>query len=126
GGQGLAQQLPYWQAKLANVAWSEAHGKDVILHSWNATRQGNVFGLASMLLVANGRSSYSASNGSYRTEYWYPEYRAALKLGPPLGADRRLRSGAYERMFNRGVVVVNPTGRSVRVSFGKTRYSGSK
>jgi hypothetical protein len=29
-------------------------------------------------------------------------------------------------MFMRGVVVVNPTGHTVRVSFGKARYSGSK
>ncbi len=126
GKLGLAQQVPFWTSKLANVAWSEHHGKYVLLHSWNTTRAGNVFGLASMLLVANGFSSYSTSNGNYAGyEVWYPEYSTAARLGAPLGAYRRLRNGIYERRFAAGLVLVNPGLRRIHRFALPGRYSGS-
>ncbi len=126
GGLGLAQQLPWWKEKLQNVAWSEAHGKLALLHSFNTGEAANVYGLASMLLVAGGHTSYSTSNANYvGAEEWFPEYGSAEHLGAPLGHYRQLRSGVYERRFANGVVVVNPTLRSVaRVALHGT-YSGS-
>jgi Hypothetical glycosyl hydrolase family 15 len=127
GGSGLAQQLPWWTQKLADVAWSEANGKTVMLHSWNTSEAGNVYGLASMLLVAGGRTSYSTSNGNIVSyEAWYPEYGLSAFLGAPLGRDRRLPNGVYERRFAGGVVVVNPTGHGVgSFSPGRGPFFGS-
>ena len=127
GGPGTAQQIPFWSQKLANVAWSEAHGKYAILHSYNTTVAGNTYGLASMMLVAGGYSSYSVSNANYgASEAWYPEYTTAQQLGAPSGAYRQLSSnGVYVRKFANGIVLVNPTSRTIGTfSLGGT-YSGS-
>jgi hypothetical protein len=126
GGLGLAQQIPWWRQKLDNVAWSEAHGKLVLLHSYNSTEAANVYGLASMLLVAAGHSTYSTSNANYLgAEDWYPEYASARRLGAPLGHYFRLRSGVYERRFANGLVLVNPTRRSVARIRLRGAYSGT-
>jgi hypothetical protein len=126
GGIGLVQQLTWWREKLANVAWSEAHGKYAILHSYNTTEAGNVFGLASMLLVAAGHASYSTSNANDTSyEAWYPEYLAAQRLGAPRGAYTLQQNGVYERIFANGLVLANPTTHPVsRISLGGGRYSG--
>jgi hypothetical protein len=109
-GDGLAQFLWWWPYQLANVAWSQAHGKLVILHSHNLTDAGNVFGLASMLLVCDSACSYSTSNGGYSGyEAWYPEYTAAERLGPPRGGYHVVRGGVHIRRFAGGIVVVNPS-----------------
>jgi len=110
GGFGAAQQLPFFATKLANAAWSEAHDKYAILHSYNLTEAGNTYGLASMLLVAAGHCSYATSQGNYTTsEYWYPEYTTAEQLGEPTAAYTELSNGTYARAFQHGTVVVNPT-----------------
>lgn len=123
---GLVQQVPWWREKLDNVAWSEAHGKYVILHSYTTSESANTYGLASMLLVADGHTSYSTSNANYDTSAaWLPEYVAAKRLGRPLGRYRIRRNGVYERVFAGGIVLVNPTLHGIRrFSLGE-RYSGS-
>jgi hypothetical protein len=113
GGLGLAQQNSAWTTKLANAAWSAANGKYVLLHSYNNTETGNSFGLASMMLVANGQMSYSTSNANYTSaETIYPEYAVAAALGAPAGPDTKLSNGVYERAFSHGVVLVNPSTQS--------------
>jgi hypothetical protein len=125
GGEGLGQQVPDWSAKLENVAWSEANGKFAILNSYNTTEPGNTYGLASMLLVAGGRSSYDTANSRYQTETWYPEYDTAAQLGDPLGGFTVLPDGVYRRDFANGVVLVNPsTSPAGVVGLGAT-FSGS-
>ncbi len=107
---GIVQQLPAWSAKLADAAWSEANHKLLMLHSWNTTQAGNLFGLASMLLVADGESSYSTSNGCYAAcERWFPEYATAQRLGAPLGPYTRIGNAVAIRWYQRGVVLVNPS-----------------
>ncbi|MDQ6816071.1 MAG: putative glycoside hydrolase family 15 protein [Actinomycetota bacterium] len=125
GGLGLAQQVPSWTAKLQNVAWSEAHGKYALLHSFSSGEGANVYGLASMLLVAGGHSSYSTSNANYvGAEAWFPEYGTATRLGAPRGR-YVMRSGVYQRSFTNGLVLVNPTLQAaVHVTLDGT-YSGS-
>lgn len=127
-GGGLAQQDPVWAEKLANVAWSEANGKYVLLHSYSTTETGNTFGLASMLLVANGHASYSTSNANYTSaEATYPEFTTAQQLGAPAGGARQLSNGVYERAFSNGIVLVNPSSHSVPpFSLGGGVYSGSQ
>lgn len=116
GGDGLAQQLPDWPKKIANVAWSEANGKLTILHSHNTTRAGNAYGLASMLLVAGGGASYCTANADYTSdEQWYPEYTAALALGVPIDPPNPspLPSGLRARRFAGGVAIVNATAKPI-------------
>jgi hypothetical protein len=124
-GAGLAQQVWTWPQELANAAWSEANNKLTILHSFNTTEAGNVYGLASMMLVGNGNVTYSTANANYNTyEMWYPEYTEAQQLGAPMGPYSRLSNGVYERVFANGVVVVNPTTNSVgSLSLGGGLYS---
>ena len=125
-GFGLAQQGPFWAGKLANVAWSEAHGKYVLLHSHSTSEAGNTYGLASMMLVANGHASYSTSNACYAAcESWYPEYTTAQRLGAPVGAYTQLSNRAYTRSFANGVVLVNPTTHAIPAFPLGGTYSGS-
>src|SRR5205085_1825842 len=107
--------------------WSEANHKLMILHSWNTTQTGNRYGLASMLLAANGESSFSTSNGCYSTcEAWYPEYATAQQLGAPVGSYTRLSNGVYERWYQNGLVLANPSANSVSsFSLGGGTYTGS-
>jgi hypothetical protein len=108
-GTGVASDTWAWPRKLADAAWSEAHGKYVILHSYNTTAAGNNFGIASMLLSAAGRTSYSTSNANYTSyEQFYPDYDAAARLGAPLSSYAVLSNGVYERQFRNGIVLVNP------------------
>ena len=108
GGTGRDSiQNGQWPAKLGHALWSEAHAKIALDHAVTATRSGARYGLATMLLVADGENLYSASTG-YSREVWWPEYRTANALGTPLGPYRVLRNGVYRRDFTHGVVLVNP------------------
>lgn len=115
GGLGLTDQILDWPTKLANMAWSEAHHKYALLHSFNTSAAGNAYGLASMLLVAGGYSSYSTNNRGFAApEVWRGIYVTAQRLGAPTGAYRRMGNGVYVRRFRSGIVLVNPTAHSVR------------
>ncbi|HEY6397158.1 MAG TPA: putative glycoside hydrolase, partial [Solirubrobacteraceae bacterium] len=61
GGLGAAQQAPFWSTKLAELAWTQANGKYELVHSYSGSEAANTYGLASMLLAANGDASYSTS-----------------------------------------------------------------
>jgi Hypothetical glycosyl hydrolase family 15 len=126
GDAGLEQQIPFWETKITELAWAMDHGKYEFVHSYNKGEAANTFGLAAMLLAANGRASYSTTNGATDDEYWFPEYNAARDLGAPAGPYRVLANGVYERAFARGIVLVNPTGRHIPAFWlGGGRYSGS-
>jgi hypothetical protein len=113
-----------WLAKLHHARWSEAHGKIAFDHAVTARRSGARYGLATMLLVANGENRFYAST-DYEHEVWWPEYRTARALGRPIGGYRVTRKGVYRREFTHGVVLVNPRTRSAgRVQLGGL-YSGS-
>jgi hypothetical protein len=122
-----AQPPGTWSAQLANLAWSEANHRFAVLHSYAATETGNTFGLASMMLAANGEGSYSTSNVNCTSaESWYPEYDLSAQLGAPTGAYFRLSNGVYERVFAHGIVLVNPTtSPTTQFSLGSHRYTGS-
>ena len=113
-----------WLAKLHHARWSETHGKLALDHAVTRTRSGARYGLATMLLVANGENHFYAST-DYEHERWWPEYRTARALGRPRGGYRVTRKGVYRRDFTNGVVVVNPqTHRVRRIRLGGV-YSGS-
>lgn len=127
GGEGLAQQIPFWSQKLTELSWAMANHKYEIVHSFNGGEAANTFGLAAMLLAANGYASYSVSNTSDGPdETWFPEYDTAQQLGAPAGAYTVLANGVYERAFDKGIVLVNPTGNSIPAfSLGGGSYSGT-
>src|SRR5581483_4306631 len=127
-GTGLANGIWAWPKQVAEIQWSEANGKMLIVHSHNATEAGNSYGLASLMLVADGHSTYSTSNNCYAScEVFYPEYTTANQLGAPVGSYFQLPNGVYERWYQHGLVVVNPTSNSVPTfSLGGDTYSGSQ
>ncbi len=115
-----------WFAQMSNAAWSEANGKLAILHSFAQTEAGNTFGLASMLLVAAGHTSYSTSNANYsNSEAWYPDYQVAGALGSPIDAAPVLVHGIYVRRFANGLVLVNPSNSPAGIYLGGLSYSGA-
>jgi hypothetical protein len=126
GSLGLAQQIPDYQMKLTELAWTQANGKYELAHSYNTTEAGNTYGLASMLLAAGGTASYATSNDNYNSqENWFPEYSTAQSLGGPTGAYTQLAGGVLKRQFQNGIVLVNPTANTVSgLALGGT-YSGS-
>jgi hypothetical protein len=108
------------------MSWALANGKYEFVHSYNTTEAGNTYGLAAMMLLANGHVSYSTSNGATSDEYWFPEYDTAQQLGAPAGAYTVLANGVYERAFDKGIVLVNPTANTIPAfRLGGGRYSGS-
>ncbi len=127
-GTGLAAGIWAWPYEMWEIAWSEANHKPLIVHSHNATEAGNTYGIASLMLAANGESSYSTSNNCYTNcEVWYPEYLQTLALGAPVGSFTTLPNGVYWRWFQHGMVMVNPTSNSIaRFSLGGGTYSGSQ
>jgi hypothetical protein len=126
GGAGIVAQIPFWSTKLTELDWATAHGKYEFVHSHNSGEAGNALGLASMLLVANGRASYSTTNGGVDDENWFPEYDMAKALGAPAGPYAVLANGVYERAFANGILLVNPTRYGVPSFWlGGHSYSGS-
>lgn len=126
GDSGLEQQIPFWATKITELTWAMDNDKYEFVHSYNKGEAANTFGLAAMLLAANGRASYSTTNGGTDDEYWFPEYDAARDLGAPAGPSRVLADGVYERAFARGIVLVNPTARHIPAFWlGGGTYSGS-
>jgi hypothetical protein len=126
GGFGLERLIPKWSVEFTELRWAMAHGKYEFVHSYNRSEPANRFGLASMLLATNGRASYSTTNGATSDEYWFPDYDSAAALGAPAGRYRLLSNGVYERAFAHGIVLVNPSARSIPTFWlGGDRYSGS-
>jgi hypothetical protein len=134
-GSYLGKSVSYaqWQSELADEVWSEAHHKYMMCMHYDPNQNQeslDTYGLASMLLAANGYSSYSSTVPSLNdaTYDWWPEYTQAQNLGAPQGAYTTVPSGGatvYERRFANGIVVVNPTRSSAEaVSLGG-RYSGT-
>ncbi len=117
----------YWSSQIANAAWSEANHKIALLHSHSTTEAGNTYGLASMMLVAQGSSSYSTSNANTTTsELWFPEYSVAQSLGAPTTASTLLPGNVYARAFASGVVLVNGSSASQNVTLAGGTYTGSQ
>jgi hypothetical protein len=112
-----------WDNQLALLKETQAAGKYSlnISHSTAADSNAARYGWATTLLAGTGKASFSLAE-NYADETWFPEYD--YDLGNPVGAETKLSSGVHKRVFERGVVFVNPTTGSVPVSFG-ARYHGS-
>jgi hypothetical protein len=116
-----------WPKQLAEAQDAEAAGKLFLaeLPADSSDIQAVRYGLASLLLVANGMSSYGVSgNPSHTTEQWFPEFDTARRLGAPSDSFRKLANGVHRRDFANGAVLANPTTSTQTVSLGGS-YSGS-
>ncbi len=112
-----------WEQMLGAIKATESRGKMFlgVTHSANNDAAAARYGWATMLLAAQGRSSF-ALHADYTNETWFSEYD--IDLGAATGNETRETSGVHRRVFTKGLVLVNPTTASVAVNFGGT-YSGS-
>jgi Hypothetical glycosyl hydrolase family 15 len=107
-----------WSGQLEEVKQAEAQGKYFlgIAHSRSTDARAATYGLATMLLATQGRSSFALAE-DYTNETRFSVYDRALQLGAPAGAYFRA-GAAYRRNFAAGTVVVNPSLASVTVALG--------
>ena len=107
-----------WSAQLDEVREAEAQGKYFlgISHSGATDEKAASFGLTTMLLASQGRSTFALAE-DYTNETHFPVYDRARRLGAPVAAYYRV-GAAYRRQFSAGTVVVNPSLSSVRVDLG--------
>jgi Hypothetical glycosyl hydrolase family 15 len=112
-----------WNQDLELLKESERQGKMflAITHSDLTDARAARYGYATMLLGSNGRGRFSLAH-DYTNETWFPEYD--YDLGNATAVESTDANGVHRRPFERGLVLVNPTGSSLAVSFGGS-YSGS-
>ena len=110
------------QAGISNVAWSEANGKYTIVND-DITNCSSCsgYGMAALMLVGQGHSSYDLSSGSYTTySKWWDSYGKGAGMGVALGKYDTLKDGLLVRHFLNGLIVVNDTANPiVDALFGK-------
>jgi hypothetical protein len=112
-----------WDRQLALLKETQAAGKYALLVAHSTSQDANAarYGWATTLLGGTGTASFSLAE-TYHGETWFPEYD--YDLGKAVGAESKLSSGVHKRVFERGIVLVNPTLAAVPVSFG-ARFGGS-
>ena len=112
-----------WDDQLAVLKQVQSMGKLFlgVSHSSAGDRVAARYGWATMLLAADGSASF-ALHHDYADETFFPEYR--YDLGAPKGKESEDADGVHRRVFQRGLVLVNPTLESKTVRFGG-RYRGS-
>jgi putative glycosyl hydrolase-like family 15 (GHL15) protein len=112
-----------WLRQLEEVKYAASQGKQFIGFTQGASgeTQAARFGYGTVLLGSAGSASY-AFTPNYTSETWMPEYE--YELGAPTASETRDSNGVHRRSFEKGLVLVNPTGSTQSVSFGGT-YSGS-
>ena len=112
-----------WDSQLAILKETQAAGKYslIVAHSTATDANAARYGWATTLLAGTGKASFSLAE-NYTGESWFPEYD--YDLGKAVGVESKLSNGVHKRVFERGIVLVNPTLGSVPVSFG-ARYRGS-
>jgi hypothetical protein len=107
-----------WGDQLEEVREAEAQGKYFlgVTHSRTTDGRAAAYGLTTMLLASQGRSSFTLAE-NYTTETRFPIYDRALLLGSPTGAYYRV-GAAYRRQFSAGTVLVNPTLGPLTIALG--------
>ena len=107
-----------WSGQLEEVREAEAQGKYFlgVTHSRTTDARAAAYGLTTMLLASQGRSSFTLAE-DYTTETRFPIYDRALLLGSPTGAYYRV-GAAYRRQFSSGTVLVNPSLGPLTIALG--------
>src|SRR5882757_675810 len=123
-GAGEGYRPSYqWQSQVEEAEYAASQDKIFIAFTQGATgeTQAARYGYASVLLGGDDSASY-AFTPNYTEETWLPEYE--YEIGNATGAETGDASGVHRRVFEAGLVLVNPTESARSVSFGGT-YSGS-
>jgi hypothetical protein len=109
------------------VASIPADAMPTCCYDWPMIR----YGLAAYMLVTNGtRASVDVEgdNGTrayfFAHDLWLPEYDTIKRMGGALGAYTVRTDGVYQRLFERGLVLVNPTDSTKTITL-TGRHSGS-
>lgn len=123
-----------WKANVDMLADAGTRGKSLVVVTkvWNTGTQAqkdawHKFALASFLLGSDGRARFSfLYDITLDPGAWHPWW--ATSLGAPSGGYAASGDGTYGRTFGQGRVLVNPTGRTIRVSLGAayTTLDGSR
>jgi len=89
--------------------------------------QGMRYGLASCLLD-NGYFSYTDNSEGYSSVPWFDEFDVDLGLPVDPPAERVWNNGVYRRLFERGMVLVNPGEypKTVRIEPGYKKIKGGQ
>lgn len=122
--RGVGYRTPrQWLSQIQEVESTESMGKRFL--AVTQTEPGDAaairYGWASALLAADGHTAYSATD-AYDGTTWSTDYEASL--GAPVLSAEPTGEGAWRRVFEDGLVVVNPTESTLAVSLGGI-YSGS-
>jgi hypothetical protein len=112
-----------WDRQLALLKETQAAGKYALVVSHSTSKDANAarYGWATTLLAGTGKAFFSLAE-NYAGESWFPEYD--YDLGKAVGVEQKFSNGVHKRVFEHGIVLVNPTTGSAPVSFG-SRYRGS-
>ena len=112
-----------WDDQLAVLKQVQSMGKLFlgVAHSSLGDRTAARYGWATMLLAADGSAGF-ALHDDYTREAWFPEY--GYDLGAPKGNESEDADGIHRRVFEHGLVLVNPTKERKAVRYGG-RYRGS-
>jgi hypothetical protein len=115
-----------WKTQVDAIKAAESMGKRylAVTQAGSGDSQAELYGWASVLMAAQSKSStaYLAGTNYNSDPDWLPEFDAPI--GDPTGAASALGNGAYARTFTNGLVVVNPSASTVKVSLGGA-YNGS-
>jgi hypothetical protein len=113
----------YWEQQLASLKAAQRAQRWYlgVTHSARGDRRGADYGLASMLLGADGRAAYAFAS-DYTGEQVWPEF--SYPLGSARGAEVERADGVHVRRFERGAALVNPTEHAQTVMLDG-RYGGS-
>jgi hypothetical protein len=120
------EMMAYYRSVSANVkdprlVIFNVHGS---VHNYALLR----YGLASCLL-GNGHFAYSDIFAGYSSVPWFDEYNISLGQPAEIPPTAAWQNGVYRRLFDYGMVLVNPRGngrQTVTVESGYRRISGSQ
>lgn len=104
-----------WKQQLAEVETAERMGKAAVFvsHGSSSDPETMLFAYGTYLLASGGSSYYHhILDGSLNEPTWYEVW--GRELGIPLGPYKVTPSGAYVRVFSKGMVAVNPRSTGTR------------
>lgn len=116
-----------WSTRVAFVIEAERQGRWYLgmTHSTADDERAARYGLATLLLGSEGRSSFAHVDGTGR-EVQVADRDVAVRMGLPSGSAVDLASGLVRREFVRGVVVVNPTAANATIELAVAHTGGGE
>jgi len=110
----------YWELHMDSAKETIESGGILCAVQYGTTEEHRIYGLASLLLIANDKTYYFFDEGGVDTESklaWYPEYE--VNIGETL-TNYYKRGNIYQRDFSNGKVLVNPYEKSINIKLDKT------